>query len=160
MCANQTAVVQPRLIPSQLPCGLKYSSSSSGTPILLLWVNRIGISSTRSVVTFSCSAIQTAYRIFKILSPFDRTVRYKPQNKSNITLVKREDILDLRNKWSQALNLKEVTDWMGLSEGTVPKLVQIGLLKAQQTTEEGGYWMFNPSEVAECLEHIVARVVV
>ncbi len=89
-----------------------------------------------------------------------KLVSYKPQNKSNITLVKREDILDLRNKWSQALNLKEVTDWMGLSEGTVPKLVQIGLLKAQQTTEEGGYWMFNPSEVAECLEHIVARVVV
>src|SRR2546426_9065034 len=74
MWTNQTAVVQPRLVPSQLPCGLKCLSSSSGMPIRLLWVNRIGISSTRSVVTFSCSAMQTAYRIFKMLSPFDRTM--------------------------------------------------------------------------------------
>src|SRR6266568_9503190 len=77
MWTNQTAVVQPRLVPSQLPCGLKCLSSSSGMPIRLLWVNRIGISSTRSVVTFSCSAMQTAYRIFKMLSPFDRTMRHK-----------------------------------------------------------------------------------
>ncbi len=74
MWTNQTAVAQPRLIASQLPCGLKYSSSSSGIPIMLLWANKIGISSTRSVVPFSCSLIPTPYRIFKILSPFDRTM--------------------------------------------------------------------------------------
>src|SRR5260221_4280700 len=77
MWANQTAVVQPRLIPSQLPWGLKHSSSSSGIPILSLWANKIGISSTRSVVTVNCSVISTAYRIFKILSPFDRTMSIK-----------------------------------------------------------------------------------
>ena len=38
-----------------------------------LWANKIGILSTRSVVTVSCSVMPTAYRIFKILSPFDRT---------------------------------------------------------------------------------------
>src|SRR5260221_11330041 len=75
MCVNQTAVVQPRLVPSQLPCGLKYSSSRSAIPMSSLWANTIGISSTRSVVTVSCSVMPTAYRIFKILSPFDRTER-------------------------------------------------------------------------------------
>src|SRR5713226_5484890 len=74
MCVNQMAVVQPRLIPSQLPCGLKYSSSNSGTPILSLWANKSGISSTRSVVTFTCSVMPTAYRICKILSLFGRTM--------------------------------------------------------------------------------------
>src|SRR5437588_12183349 len=73
MCVNQTAVVQPRLVPSQLPCGLKYSSSSSAIPMSSLWANTMGISSTRSVVTVSCSVMPTAYRIFKILSSFDRT---------------------------------------------------------------------------------------
>src|SRR6266567_2007871 len=77
MWANQTAVVQPRLIPSQLPWGLKHSSSSSGIPIVSLWANKIGISSTRSVVTVNGSVISTAYRIFKILSPFDRTMSYR-----------------------------------------------------------------------------------
>src|SRR5258708_32816932 len=74
MWANQTGVVQPRLIPSQLPWGLKQSSSNSGMPIVSLWANKIGISSTRSVVTINGSVISTAYRIFKILSPFDRTM--------------------------------------------------------------------------------------
>src|SRR5260221_1780323 len=77
MWANQTAVVQPRLIPSQLPWGLKHSSSNSGMPIVSLWANKIGISSTRSVVTVNGSVISTAYRIFKILSPFDRTMSDK-----------------------------------------------------------------------------------
>src|SRR5260370_22797469 len=45
-------------------------------PIVSLWVNKMGISSTRSVVTVNCSVISTAYRIFNILSPFDRTVSY------------------------------------------------------------------------------------
>src|SRR5215471_18222530 len=76
MWANQTAVVQPRLLPSQLPWGLKYASSSSGIPIVSLWANKIGISSTRSVVTFSCSVMHTAYRIFKRVSSFDRTMSY------------------------------------------------------------------------------------
>src|SRR5260221_3408171 len=80
MWANQTAVVQPRLIPSQLPCGLKHSSSSSAMPIVSLWANKIGISSTRSVATVSCSVMPTAYRIFKILSPFDRTESHKGEN--------------------------------------------------------------------------------
>src|SRR5260370_36988310 len=79
MWANQTAVVQPRLIPSQLPWGLKQSSSSSGIPIVSLWANKIGISSTRSVVTVNGSVISTAYRIFKILSPIDRTMRVNDQ---------------------------------------------------------------------------------
>src|SRR5258706_9631108 len=74
MWANQTAVVQPRLIPSQFPWGLKFASSSSGTPILSLWVSKNGTSSTRSVVTFNGSVMLTAYRIFKILSLFDRTM--------------------------------------------------------------------------------------
>src|SRR5713226_8201096 len=43
-------------------------------PIVSLWANKIGISSTRSVVTVNCSVMPTAYRIFKILSPFDRTM--------------------------------------------------------------------------------------
>src|SRR5947199_7733922 len=77
MCVNQTAVVQPRLVPSQLPGGLKYSSSSSAIPMSSLWANTMGISSTRSVVTVTCSVIPTAYRIFKILSPFDRTMSIK-----------------------------------------------------------------------------------
>src|SRR6266487_7129615 len=81
MWANQTAVVQPRLIPSQLPWGLKHSSSSSGIPIVSLWANKIGISSTRSVVTVNGSVISTAYRIFKILSPFDRTMSKKGSGK-------------------------------------------------------------------------------
>src|SRR5216683_4692813 len=75
MCVNQIAVVQPRLIPSQLPCGLKYASSNSGTPILSLWANKSGISSTRSVVMFNGSVMPTAYCIFKILSLFGRTMR-------------------------------------------------------------------------------------
>src|SRR5260221_2449456 len=37
----------------------------------------MGISSTRSVVTVNSSVIRTAYRIFKILSPFDRTMSDK-----------------------------------------------------------------------------------
>src|SRR2546422_10545859 len=74
MYANQTAVVQPRLKLSQLPYGLKYSSSSSATPILSLWANQSGISSTRSVVTLNCSVMQTAYRNFPILSLFERTM--------------------------------------------------------------------------------------
>src|SRR6266571_2098346 len=74
MWVNQMAVVQPRLIPSQLPCGLKYSSSNSGTPILSLWDNKSGRSSTRSVVTLTCSVMATAYRICKILSLFGRTM--------------------------------------------------------------------------------------
>src|SRR5713226_3976709 len=45
-------------------------------PILSLWANKSGISSTRSVVTVNASVMPTAYRIFKILSPFDRTMRY------------------------------------------------------------------------------------
>src|SRR2546421_8081781 len=81
MCVNQTAVVQPRLVPSQLPCGLKYSSSSSAIPMSSLWANTMGISSTRSVVTVSCSVMPTAYRIFKILSSFDRTERFELREK-------------------------------------------------------------------------------
>src|SRR5713226_7186947 len=90
MCVNQTAVVQPRLVPSQLPWGLKYSSSSSAIPMSSLWANKIGISSTRSVVTVSCSLMPTAYRIFKILSPFDRTGSYTPTIYSDQQLTKNE----------------------------------------------------------------------
>src|SRR5260370_4783509 len=105
MCANKTGVVQPRLIPSQLPCGLKYSSSSSGMPILLLWVTTIGISSTRSVVTFSCSAIQTAYRIFKILSPFDRTVSLNFQKTRSYSEVSNE-LLRITEKYKFPFKLR------------------------------------------------------
>jgi len=35
---------------------------------------QISMSSTRSVVTFSCSVMLTADRIFRMLSPFDRTM--------------------------------------------------------------------------------------
>src|SRR6266567_4118229 len=89
MCVNQTAVVQPRLVPSQLPCGLKYSSSSSARPMSSLWANKIGISSTRSVVTVSCSVMPTAYRIFKILSPFDRTESYIAPNHQKLPHIAR-----------------------------------------------------------------------
>src|SRR5713226_1186473 len=104
MCVNQMAVVQPRLIPSQLPCGLKYSSSNSGTPILSLWDNKSGISSTRSVVTLTCSVMPTAYRICKILSLFGRTMSLKKgistmSTEDNKLLVRRlfEEVLNQRN---------------------------------------------------------------
>jgi hypothetical protein len=43
-------------------------------PILSICVNNTGISSTRSVVMVSFSVIQQAYRNFKMLSLFDRTM--------------------------------------------------------------------------------------
>src|SRR5258708_29809651 len=55
-------------------------------PILSLWANKIGISSTRSVVTVNCSVIPTAYRIFKILSPFDRTMSKGAITRKEFTL--------------------------------------------------------------------------
>src|SRR6266700_6040527 len=115
MWANQTAVVQPRLIPSQLPWGLKHSSSSSGIPIVSLWANKIGISSTRSVVTVNGSVISTAYRIFKILSPFDRTMS---------SMI---EILDWIGRISAGiLVIALLVGIYGWSRGIIPAMVRLG----------------------------------
>src|SRR6266568_120117 len=79
MCVSQIVVVKPRLVPSQLPWGRKEASSRSAIPILSLCANNTGISSTRSVVMVSFSVIQQAYRNFKMLSLFDRTMSKKVQ---------------------------------------------------------------------------------
>lgn len=72
--------------------------------------------------------------------------------------MKREDVLELRDKWDQAITLSEVMDWLGLSDTSVLKLVQIGLLTAQQKRVKGLRWAFNPSAVAECLDRIMEKV--
>lgn len=77
---------------------------------------------------------------------------------SGRVLVKREDVLVLREKWEQALDLKKAANWLGLSRKYVPHLVKVGLLAALQTSAEGRNWMFSPSDVAECLERITERV--
>jgi len=69
-----TPVVQPRLIPSQLLCGLKCVSSSPAIPILSLCINKTGISSTRSVFPVCSPVMPTPYCNFAFWSVFDRTM--------------------------------------------------------------------------------------
>jgi len=86
-----------------------------------------------------------------------RLTAYNEKARSSVLLLKREDVLRLRDRWNQALTLKEVGDWLGLAKKVVPQLVQIGLLAAQQSPSEGLNWMFSPADVIECLERIVER---
>jgi excisionase family DNA binding protein len=83
-----------------------------------------------------------------------RLKSYNEKGNSWATLVKREDVLELHDKWEQAIELNEVINWLGLSNRVVIKLVQIGLLTAQQSHTEGFQWMFSLSAVAECLERV------
>jgi excisionase family DNA binding protein len=82
-------------------------------------------------------------------------ISYYEQGKSWAALVKREDVMALRDKWEQAIDIKEVMDWLGLSKKTVLNLVRIGLLTAQQSNAKGSHWKFSPSAVTACLERIV-----
>ncbi len=78
--------------------------------------------------------------------------------KSKVILLEREDVLAFQKRWEQALTIEEAADWLGTSPKVVPQLVKVGLLSAQQTSAEGSFWMFSPSDVTECLERITERV--
>jgi hypothetical protein len=78
--------------------------------------------------------------------------------KSKVILLERKDVLELQKRWEQALTIEEAADWLGTSAKVVPQLVKVGLLSAQQTSAEGPFWMFSPSDVTECLERITERV--
>jgi excisionase family DNA binding protein len=84
-----------------------------------------------------------------------RLKSYNEKGKSWATLVKREDVLELHDEWERAIELKEVINWLGVSKKVVSKLVQIGLLTAQQSPTDGFHWMFSPSAVTECLERVI-----
>lgn len=82
---------------------------------------------------------------------------YSERDKPWATLVKREDIMELRETWEQAIGLEEVMDWLGLSEWVIPRLVHVGLLAAQQLPTNRLDWKFSPLAVTECLERILWR---
>jgi predicted site-specific integrase-resolvase len=93
------------------------------------------------------------YRLMKMIQS-GKLITYSSKNATGITLVKREDVLELCRKWRYTLNLKQVANKLGLHKSVIPKLVQIGLLKAQHH-EESYHWLFNQSDVSEFLECIV-----
>jgi len=93
----------------------------------------------------------------KLMIRSGRLLSYTEQGKSRIVLVKCEDVIELRNQWELAIDLKEVANWLGLTKKVVLQLVQIGLLAAQQSNAEGFYWMFSPADVTECLKRITER---
>jgi len=100
----------------------------------------------------------TSEKRLRLMIRSGRLTSYNEMDKSRFILVKREDVLELRKRWEQALDLKEAANWLGLSRELVPQLVKVGLLAAQQTTAEGLSWMFSPSDVTECLERVTERV--
>jgi hypothetical protein len=94
----------------------------------------------------------------KLMIQSGRLMACNEIGKSGVVLVKHEDVLVLRKRWEQALDLKKTANWLGLSRKSVPQLVKVGLLAAQQTSAESRGWMFSPSDVAECLERVTERV--
>ena len=83
---------------------------------------------------------------------------YSKKDKGSILLIRREDVMELSEKWKQGLNLKEVMEWLGLSDVVVVKLVQAGLLDVSPRTSQDASWIFSPLAVTEFQERVLGRV--
>ena len=105
----------------------------------------------------AAQTLETSRERLRALIGSGQLISYKPQDKSWIALVRREDVLKLRDEWTQVVEFKEVAEWLGLNKEVVLKLVQMGLLNARRTSR-GSRRVFHRSDVIECLDRLFKGV--
>lgn len=66
--------------------------------------------------------------------------------------IRRAEVMELCNRWSDGISLHEVARWLGLSEPIVLNLVKADLLFADRSPESdgGSRWVFSKQAVTEC----------
>ncbi len=81
--------------------------------------------------------------------------------RSRYKFLRQAEVMNLCDKWSEAVPLEDAARWMGLSEDEVVDLFEVGLLAAERgpDVEDGGeFWMFSKQAIEECLNKIERRL--
>ncbi len=80
-------------------------------------------------------------------------------DKRKYRYIHRAEVIALRNKWSDEVNLAEAAKCLGATEQMVLDLMKVGLLFAERAPAEGyPYWTFSKSVLIECLEKVSKHV--
>ncbi len=80
-------------------------------------------------------------------------------DKRKYRYIHRAEVLALRNKWSDEVNLAEAAKYLGTTEQMVLDLMKVDLLFAEHAPAEGyPYWTFSKSALIECLEKVSKHV--
>jgi excisionase family DNA binding protein len=97
----------------------------------------------------------TTQKMIHRLIDSGRLTGYHAEDNPRYILLCRSDILELREHWSNALELTDTAQRSGISEEVVVDLVKAGLLIAEQCPAEGfKRWLFTQAAVEQCLETI------
>jgi len=74
--------------------------------------------------------------------------------------IRRAEVVELSNRWSDGVSLDEVVRWLGLSEPIVLNLVKADLLFAERSPETDGSsrWVFSRQAVTECYYEVTKNL--
>ncbi len=80
-------------------------------------------------------------------------------DKRKYRYIHRAEVLALRNKWSDEVNLAEAAKYLGTTEQMVLDLMKVYLLFAEHAPAEGHpYWTFSKSALIECMEKVSKHI--
>jgi len=117
---------------------------------------------------FPCASYAEAARILGVtelaiarLEDWGRLAQYEtPTGKQLNTFVRRQELLELRERWRETVMLEEAARLLGVNRHLVVRMAQVGALAAERGPGIDGStrWLFSRQAVDECL-HDISRSV-
>ncbi|MHB8598512.1 MAG: hypothetical protein ACYDER_17065 [Ktedonobacteraceae bacterium] len=108
--------------------------------------------------------LQAPHTLVKRLLEIGRLKPYESRERISApsTLLWLAEVLELYRTWREAITLKEVMQWLGITRKTVVDMVEMGLLTLGGaeglSCRDESQWMFQRENVSDCLLRIVRYV--
>ena len=95
----------------------------------------------------------------KLLIKTERLAHHNAESSTRLKFVKRTELLEVCQNWSEGISRLEAATWLGVTEKMVTAMVTTGLLQAEHDTANSfPQWLFSKTTVLTLLENVSKHV--